>query len=255
MAKIRPCASVISSAEPFLFPGDETGILLVHGFTGTPKEMRTMGEYFAAQGKTVLGIRLPGHATQPDDMTGRRWTDWLQAVEDGYHLLRSAGKQVFIMGLSMGGILTLTAAARLPVQGVVAMSTPYALPDDPRLPYLKLFALFMSSVPKGESDWHDPAMAAEHVDYPDYPIRSFAELRDLLVVMREALPRVTVPVLLVHSRQDGGVSVENVQKIFDRLGTQDKSMLMVEQSGHVVTRDLERERIFEAALAFVNRLA
>jgi carboxylesterase len=98
-------------------------------------------------------------------------------------------------------------------------------------------------------------MAAEHVDYPDYPIRSFAELRDLLVVMREALPRVTVPVLLVHSRQDGGVPPENMQKIYDALGTQDKSMLMVEQSGHVVTRDLERERIFEAALAFVNRLA
>lgn len=60
MSKITTCASVIPSAEPFLFLGDDTGILLVHGFTGAPKEMRTMGEYLAAHGKTVLGIRQPG---------------------------------------------------------------------------------------------------------------------------------------------------------------------------------------------------
>src|SRR4030042_6331366 len=111
MAKTTTCSHVIETAEPFLSLGDETGILLVHGFTGTPKEMRSMGEFFADQGKTVLGIRLPGHATQPEDMRGKRWQDWVQAVEDGYHLLRCAGRQVFVMGLSMGGILTLGTAA------------------------------------------------------------------------------------------------------------------------------------------------
>jgi carboxylesterase len=254
MAKIVTYNSVIPTAEPFLFLGDQTGILLVQGFTGTPKEMRTMGEYLASHGKTVLGIRLPGHATHPADMRHKRWVDWLQAVEDGYHLLRSAGRQVFIMGLSMGGILTLTAAARLPIKGAVAMSTPYLLTDDPRFPYVEYLAPFMPTMPKGTSDWHDKSMEEEHVDYPAYPTRSLAELRDLGVVMRESLPKIIVPVLLVHSRNDGGVPFENLQKIYDKLGTQDKTMLAVEHSGHVVTRDLERERIFEAALAFVNRL-
>ena len=255
MKTISDCTSVISTAEPFLFLGDQIGVLLVHGFTGTPKEMRTMGEFFAAQGHTVLGIRLPGHATRPDDMLRMRWVDWLQAVEDGYHLLHSAGRKVFIMGLSMGGILTLTASSRLPVQGAVAMSTPYSLPDDPRLPFLKYLAPFVPTVAKGPSDWHDQAMRLEQAEYPSNPTRAIVELRDLLEVMRQSLSKVTVPVLLVHSRQDGSVTPENMQRIYDALGSTDKSMFWLEHSGHVVTRDQERQRVFEAALAFVRRLA
>jgi carboxylesterase len=254
MKKLEFDTRIIPTAEPFFFPGDEVGILLVHGFTGTPKEMLTMGEFLAAQGHTVLGIRLPGHATQPQDMLRMRWVDWLYAVEDGYHLLNSAGRKVFIMGLSMGGILTLTAAARLPVEGAVAMSTPFNLPADPRMAYVKYLALVKPYVPKGPSDWHDPIMAQEHVDYPEYPTRCIAELRDLIEVMRQSLPQIQAPVLLVHSRGDGGVPPENMTQIYEKLGSEDKSMVWLEQSGHVVTRDLEREKVFEAALAFVRRL-
>jgi carboxylesterase len=246
---------VIETAEPFLFLGDEVGILLIHGFTGSPKEMRTMGEFFADKGKTVLGIRLPGHATRPEDMRGKHWVDWLGAVEDGYHMLRCAGRQVFVMGLSMGGILTLTAAARLAVKGAVAMSTPYFLSEDPRLNYAEYLAPAMPEVAKGPPDWHDHTMEKEHVEYPMFPTRSLAEVRDLLVVMRASLPKITVPVLLVHSHNDGSVPPANAQRIYDELGAQDKSMLMVENSGHIVTRDQDREKVFEAALAFVNRLA
>lgn len=255
MKTITDYASVIPTAEPFLFLGDSIGILLVHGFTGTPKEMRTMGEFFASQGHTVLGIRLPGHATHPEDMVRMRWRDWLQAVEDGYHMLHCSGRKVFIMGLSMGGILTLTAAARLPVQGVVAMSTPYYLSDDPRLPYIHYLAPFISKVPKGPNDWHDQGMMTEHVEYPDFPTRGIIQLCELLEVMRQSLSKITVPVLLMHSRQDGSLSPENMPRIYEALGTTDKSMFWLEESGHVVTRDLKREKVFNAALEFVRRLA
>jgi carboxylesterase len=254
MGKNIVYAPIIPTAEPFLFMGDDIGILLVHGFTGTPKEMRTMGEYLANQGHTILGIRLPGHATQPADMLRTRWADWLHAVEDGYHLLHSAGRKVFIMGLSMGGILTLTAASRLEVTGAVAMSTPYRLPDDPRLPYIKYLAPFVPTVSKGPSDWHDPAMAQEHVDYPAYPTHAIIELRGLLEEMRQSLPKITGPVLLMHSRTDGGVLPENMPRIYDQLGSQDKTMVWLEQSGHVITRDQERQRVFEAAEEFVRRV-
>ena len=246
---------VIPTAEPFLFLGDQIGILLVHGFTGAPKEMRTMGEYLAAQGHTVLGIRLPGHATQAEDLPRMRWPDWLQAVEDGYHLLHSAGRQVFIMGLSMGGLLTLTAAARLPIAGAVAMSVPYCLPADPRLPCIQHLAWLMPAVPKAAGDWQDLAMAQEHVEYPAFPTRGIAELRDLVAEMRRSLPLIRCPVLLVHSRADGSVSPENMPRIYAELGSSDKAMLWLEKSGHVVTRDLERQRVFEAADSFIRRIS
>lgn len=246
---------VIPTAEPFLFPGDQIGILLVHGFTGTPKEMRSMGEYFAAQGHTVLGIRLPGHATHPIDLPHTRWQDWLQTVEDGYHLLNTAGCQVFVMGLSMGGHLALIAAARLPIAGVVAMSTLYSLPPDPRLPFAQYLAWLIPAVAKGPSDWQDQVMAHEHLDYPAYPTRGIAELRKLTTEMRCSLAQIRCPVLLIHSHADGSVPPENMERIYAALETPDKTMFWLEKSGHVVTRDLERQRVFEATENFIRRIS
>ncbi len=125
-------AMIIPTAEPFFFPGKpgQPGCLLIHGFTGAPKEMRWMGEYLSQQGFPSLGVRLAGHATRPEDMIRSRYTDWMASVEDGYHLLRGVTDRVYLMGLSMGGILSLLMSTKLDVAGVVAMSTPYRLPKD-----------------------------------------------------------------------------------------------------------------------------
>jgi carboxylesterase len=247
-------SQIIPTAEPFYFPGGPTGCLLVHGFTGAPKEMRWMGEYLSSQGHTALGVRLAGHATQPADLVRTRWSDWLASVEDGYHLLHGSCSRVYICGLSMGGILSLLFASRFPVDGVIAISTPYALPGEWRLRFIKPLRWLMPHVSKGSPDWHNPEAARDHVDYPNYPTRSILELQKLLIEMRRGLPSIKAPVLLVHSRQDGGVSPHNMQQIFEALGTTDKHMLWVENSGHVIPREPERQRLFEAAEAFIQRV-
>jgi carboxylesterase len=243
---------IIPTAEPFFFSGNQIACLLVHGFTGTPKEMRPLGEYLARQGYTVLGIRLAGHATHPQDMLRTRWVDWLTNVEDGYDLLKGQTVHIFLAGLSMGGSLALLFASRIPVRGVIAMSTPYALPKDPRLPFLEWLAFIKPQVPKGEPDWQNPQAALDHVSYPFYPTRSLAELRDLLAEMRAALPKVSAPTLLVHSRQDKGVSPQNAESIYARLGCSQKQILWLENSGHIVTREPEQSRLFQAIHQFIQ---
>jgi len=247
-------ALIIPTAEPFFFPGDRVGCLLIHGFTGAPKEMLWMGEYLAAQGHTVLGIRLAGHATQPADMLRMRWRDWVAGVEDGYHLLRRSTDHIFAIGLSMGGALALHHGAHHPVSGVIAMSAPYSLGADPRLPYAQYLQYIQPNIPKGPSDWQNPDAAADHVDYPYYPTRAIAELRDLLVEVRAALPEIQVPVLLVHSHKDGGVLPLNAEQIYSHLLAKDKTLLWVENSGHVITREPDRQQVFEAAEAFIQRV-
>jgi carboxylesterase len=128
------------------------------------------------------------------------------------------------------------------------------MPDDGRLRFIKLLHWIVPRVPKGPPDWRNPEAARDHVDYPGYPTRSILELRDLLAEMRRSLPKVSAPVLLVQSRQDESVPAHNMQRIYEALGTSDKQMLWVENSGHVITREPERQRVFEATEAFIQRV-
>jgi carboxylesterase len=246
---------IISGGEPFFLPGGEVGCLLVHGFTGAPKEMRWLGDHLAAQGHTVLGVRLFAHATDMQDMTRARRRDWQASVEDGYHMLSGACDQVVVMGLSLGGVLALLLGAHFPVAGVVAMATPCFTPDS-RMPWLRPILPIVSMVwkfaPKGPPYWKDPLAAEDHLSYPQNPVRAGVEVHDLLAQMRRSLPSVTAPVLLVYSTGDPTVSPEHAALIHRQLGASHKQIVWVENSGHVVTRDAERERVFAAAAAFVR---
>ena len=137
-------SQIIQTAEPFFFLGDSTkpACLLVHGFTGAPKEMRLLGELLNQHGYTCLGVRLTGHATTPEDMVRSRYTDWMASVEDGYHLLRGVSDRIFIIGLSMGGVLSLLMSSRLKVEGVAALSAPFSLPRDYPIWLLNFISVF-----------------------------------------------------------------------------------------------------------------
>jgi len=252
---------IIPSAEPFFFPGEDgqPACLLIHGFTGTPKEMRWMGESLNQKhGFHCLGIRLTGHATRVEDMIRSRYTDWIASVEDGYHLLSDVSNRIYLIGLSMGGILALLMSTRLNVAGVVAMSTPYRLPYDIPAWTMKILSKILHFQPK-ENDvpgasWFDKAAYAGHISYPKNPIRSAAEVQLLLTEMCAALPKIQVPTLLIHSKNDTYVQPENMEHIYADLNPPDKTKLYVSEAGHVVTRDAARNQVFEAAANFILRI-
>jgi len=256
-------SQIIPTAGPFFFPGDPSkpACLLIHGFTGAPKEMRWMGEYLNQQGYTCLGVRLAGHATNPEDMIRSRYTDWIASAEDGYQLLRGLRDNIFLIGLSMGGDLALLISTRLaqPVEGVVAMSTPYKLPDDPRLRHIEWISKTVSYMPKSDEEpgagWFDKEAWKEHISYPQNPVRSIGELNKLLGEMRAALPQINVPVLLMHSRDDRYVLPENMELIHaDLLNAADKTKLYITGSGHVLPRDAARQQVFQSAVEFIQRI-
>ncbi len=245
---------VIPTAEPFLFKGDSVGCLFVHGFTGTPKEMRPMAEYFAGEGRTALGIRLAGHATRPADMIRTTWQDWLASVEDGIHLLKSACERTFVMGLSAGGALTLLAASRFSLDGIVLMSTPHALPEDPRRKFLPFLKYIVPEISKGPPDWHEPGNLQDHISYPKYPVPSIPELIELLAEMRSSLLYVKTPALFIQSRQDSTIPPDSMEYLHDHIASPHKEMLWVENSGHVITREPPRFQVYQAAEDFIERV-
>jgi carboxylesterase len=253
---------IIPTAEPFFLLGDSSkpACLLIHGFTGTPKEMRLMGEFLNGQGYTCLGIRLAGHATNPEDMIRSRWTDWVASVEDGYQLLCGMTDHIFLIGLSMGGILSLLMSTRLQVKGVVAMSTPSRLPTDYPTWFIELISHVIRYRPKSKeppgSGWFDKAAYQDHVAYAQNPVRSTAELKKLILAMHSALPMVKVPVLLMHSKDERYILPDNVEDIYAGLANaSDKTKLYLTGSGHNLPRDASRAQVFQAALEFIQRVS
>ena len=158
----------------------------------------------------------------------------------------------------MGGILALTSASYLSFKGVVAMSTPFKLPDDPRLKHIEWLSKIASYVPKGteapDSGWFDKKAYEDHVSYPQNPLHAIGELNKLVGIMQENLANISIPVLLIHSRDDDYVIKDSMQRIFEKLTVTDKEMVWIEGSGHVITSDAQRETVFSLAANFVNRI-
>jgi len=250
---------ILKGGEPFFFPGDEIGCLLAHGFTATPQEVRELGQRLAMEGRTVLGIRLFAHATDVRDMPRVRWQDWMASVEDGYHLLQDICSKIIFLGFSTGGAICLCLAQNLPALGAVIMSTPHKLPSDRRIqllrPIIRPLSYIYRFYPKGPPDFVDPLAREARVQYNHYPLRSVPELDELFSNMRKVLPQLHLPVLFIHSKDDRFVPPEHMHANFDLLGSEDKSMVLVEGSNHIITCDAAREQVFSEACEFVNRVS
>ncbi len=244
---------LLPHGEPFFFVGNTTACLLIHGFTATPREMRGLGEYlFRKRGYTALGVRLAGHATTPADMAHMRWEDWVASAEDGWHLLRSMGfEDIVVVGLSMGGAIALLLSSYLPVKGVVSMAAPY----DIHIPWQdRILAIFRPFFPKEEGRVFDPRGFEGRLAYAVNPARSALELDLMLHEMRKALPEVKMPALVLHSRNDAYVLPHNAEQIFASLGSEQKQLVWVERSSHVVTLDAERGRVYREVGDFVRHV-
>jgi carboxylesterase len=176
----------------------------------------------------------------------------------------SVADGIFLVGLSMGGVLSLLMSTRLKVKGVIAMSAPAQMPGDHKYPawFLQLISLFVRYQPKTSRDkvpgsgWFDKTAWQDHISYPQNPVRSAAELKKLILAMRAALPKVNVPVLLMHSKDETYVSPDSIEQIYAGLtNVSDKTKLYLTGSGHVLTRDASRAQVFQAAAEFIQRVS
>ena len=243
----------IPTAEPFFLPGGKTGCILVHGFTGSPKEMRLLGDHLNSYGVTVQTIRLVGHATNINDMPRIRWRDWLASVEDGFNLLAGNCDKIFIAGLSMGGILSLLAASIYPLQGAIAMSTPFTITNDWRIKFAKPISKFIPFIKKDNKDLKNVSTKKTHVEYASYPTRSIAELVLLIKEMRQNLKNINIPILMINSKSDQTVPINHQRLFKQQIKNEFLESIVLEKSGHVITEDVERIIVFDEVYKFIQK--
>lgn len=229
---------------------------MIHGFAGTPPEMRALGEFLATRGYDVMAPLLAGHGQTPEAMAKTRWPDWAASAESAFQELHRDCEQVFVCGQSLGGTLALHLAARhAQIRGVItigAMGSPRYFRDW-RLKLLwALKYLVRWHIPSGDSDLGDPAALKLLHSYARRPTVCIESLLQLLSIVDAELPTITAPALVIHGRNDRTVDVANASHILERLGSRDKQLVWFERSGHAVTVDLEHEALASATLAWLS---
>ena len=242
---------VWDDAQPFSFKGNSTGVLVIHGFTGCTQSMLPYGKAMAARGYTVLGPRLPGHGTTLEDMASRKYTEWTGEAEQALKELCGQCNRVFVTGLSMGGTITLVLAANFgeKIAGIILVNA--LTLTEPLLRLTPILKYLVKTRPGVGSDIRKPG--GKELCYDQVSVSAAYELTRLLKVMRQGLPRISVPALVIASREDHVVKEPaNAEYIMANLGSKDKVLLWLENSYHVATLDNDSELIFEQAAEFIE---
>jgi carboxylesterase len=241
--------------EAWVSPGGgPNGALVLHGFTGTPVSMRGIAEALADAGFAVSMPRLPGHGTAVEDMLLTGWDDWLSEAERALGELqrRCADGRVVVVGLSMGGSLTLVLAQAHPeLAGIVCINTPVSLPDGMDDLLQELAESGMEVIDGIGGDIADPD--ADELAYPGTPVRPLLSMVAAADAFSDRLGEIHQPVLVITSRQDHVVEPSNSDRIAASVAGP-VERVWLEKSFHVATIDYDKAEVQAATVAFAQRV-
>jgi len=262
----------------FFFEGGRSGVLLIHGLTGTPMEMRLLGKGLNRAGFTVHGMQLAGHCGNVEDLLATGWRDWYASVEQAADAMLGKVDHLFVGGLSMGALLALKLAADRPAQvagvGVYGATFRYdgwSIPPLARLsfllPLLKKLGIgrgrsFMEQPPYGIRDERLRAQVSTAMlsgdsaaaGLPGNPWHSLAEMYDLAAGVRRQLRQVTAPCLVAHASEDDVASLKNAELVMRGVSAP-AELLLLEDSYHMITIDKQRRTLIERSAAFFDGIA
>ncbi len=234
--------------------GRDTGAaaLCLHGLTGTPYEVRPVAEALAARGIRAKGIWMAGHNGTVDDLAATAREEWVGRARQELLALRREHARVFLVGVSMGGLVSLRLAQTEEIGGLVVIGTPLAL-SAPIPQLLPLVRLFSKGRRKRGSDLADPAASARH---PHFPMMPFDAVQELIRLQREVVPaldRIREPILVAHGLLDGTALPRDAKRLFSSVSTPEskRSLLLLERSGHVVPVDYDGPALCAAAADFL----
>ncbi|MBN1330611.1 MAG: alpha/beta fold hydrolase [Candidatus Heimdallarchaeota archaeon] len=239
--------------EPFFYKKGKVGCLLCHGFTGVPHEVHDLGRYLSDKDITTIGPKLPGHGTTIKDMQKTSAKDWYAEYLKAYEILKEHCQEIFIGGLSLGGLLTLKCATENQVAGVIALATPLKV-KFPEMTILPLVAPFLpnASVKKSKRDLEYQQQYGI-ICYKRDPIRPAKSVVKLIKDMRKKLKEITAPILIVQGQKDSKWIIKSAKILLKNTSSQERELIFLEQSPHCFTIGPEKELVNEIVYDFIRK--
>ena len=245
------------SPEARHLTGRTPSLLAIHGFGGTPRDVDLLLDVAAQMGLAASAPLLPGHGTRVQDLISTRSEDWLNAARDEYQTLRRQG-EVIVAGLSLGAVIAARIASESPVAGLVLLANAFWLNS----PYPARFLAIAQHLPLPKNWWvpklapdiDDLERRKEHLWYDAQLISSALEVFRVGRESRLRLGYITCPTLVMHGQLDKVCPASNARRVIDALGTRDTRCVILPNSGHILTRDREREAVTRDCHAFLTRL-
>ncbi|MFC4799604.1 alpha/beta hydrolase [Neobacillus sp. GCM10023253] len=240
---------VLAGAESFFIEGNDTGILISHGFMGTPQSVQYLGQEFSKLGYTVYAPRLTGHGTHYRDLENTTHHDWFSALETGYKFLKERCSTIFVIGQSMGGALALWLAKKYAdIEGLVTINAALSLPD---YEYLvgKSKPRFL---PEGSPDIR--LQGVHEITYNKVPLQSIHELQALMKKTPDIIPTVKQPILCFKSLEDHVVPHECTDYIFNHIGSAQKDVVTLYHSYHVASMDYDKDAIIKNSQTYIEKI-
>ncbi|MCX6444360.1 MAG: alpha/beta fold hydrolase [Actinobacteria bacterium] len=227
------------------------GVLLVHGFTGSPASMRPWAEFLNGHGYTVMVPLLPGHGTTPHDLNLVKWQEWPAKVESELNALLQSCDKVFICGLSMGGGTALNVATRYSKQlaGIILVNPMIHVKFVPHQ-LAWVISRFQKMRDSVGDDIKKPGITEYGYDF--LPAVGVYQLLKMLHYTRKRLHDVTAPLQLFHSVEDHTLPVTNTEIIMKEINSREKNRIELVNSYHVATMDYDAEIIFENSRVFIE---
>ncbi|MDH5464479.1 MAG: alpha/beta fold hydrolase, partial [Thiovulaceae bacterium] len=232
-----------------------TGMVISHGYKAAPKEIRLLAEFVHSLKINVYAVRLKGHGTMPEDLREATADDWLDSFNRGIAAMRQISQKLLLCGFSMGGLLALILASRKEkhVDGIISINSALEL-NDIRInfiPTVNALNTFLSLM-NADLDYIEDEPEHPDTNYGKHYVQSIAELKKVMDLCKESLPKIEAPILIIQGDNDPVVDPKSADLIFDHIKSKKKKKLYIPSSVHVIVRAPEREAVFAAVKDFVS---
>jgi len=244
---------------PVLLKGSSRrlGVVLVHGFLATPREVLELAEYLHNKGFWVYCVRVRGHGTSPEDLDARSGSDWIESVDLGYALVSAICRRVVIGGFSFGGGLALDAAARITgLAGVFAICPPFRLQS-----LSSRFAPAVTTWNRTMNKMHCHGVTKEYarraserplINYARVPLAALSQLEHFMKELEPRLAEIKAPTLVGQAQGDPIVNPDRTLLMFHRIGAEQKKYLPFDFNRHGILAGEGSEKVHAAIAAFID---